>query len=224
MVDTLRLRSPLMWDLHPHDAVNVQSPDYRITARYNSPDILNGGMHQAVDVGNFRINDPLKAPASCKVMGLKHSDGALGVKFNLGGGWAFELWHLNRVDPPLNKWESVGRGEEIGLTGNTGATLPDGSPMPGHVHIELELNGNRVDPEPYLRIVGRTQVWIQGATYDTRFLDVQREHRFYREIEQMGLLGVARGSHGEFNPDSNASKGEVMAFLSRLYNKLTPPE
>lgn len=137
--------------LHPSDWKRpVGNRDYRVTAHYNSPDILNGGQHQAVDAGNFEVGWPLLAPASCPAIGLRHFDGAVGARFALGGDVTLECWHLNVVNLPSDRWTDVTKGQEVGKTGNTGAKLPDGSPMPAHTHIELKRAGVRVDPEPHL--------------------------------------------------------------------------
>jgi hypothetical protein len=130
------------------------SPDYRVTNTFNGPDFLNGGIHRAVDVGNFRMGDPLRAPVSCRARGRKHTDGALGVEFDLGGGVVMGLWHLNRLDISLN-WGNVARGQLVGITGNSGARLPNGQPMPAHTHIELKRNGVPFDPEPHLPMANR---------------------------------------------------------------------
>jgi hypothetical protein len=130
------------------------SLDYRVTNTFNGPDFLNGGIHRAVDVGNFRSGDPIRAPVACRARGRKHTDGALGVEFDLGGGVVLGLWHLNRVDISLN-WGNVARGQLVGVTGNSGARLPNGQPMPAHTHIELKRDAVPFDPEPHLPMANR---------------------------------------------------------------------
>lgn len=119
--------------------------DYRITAHYHSTDLINGGMHRAVDVGNFRDGDPVYAPADCVAAGLRHFDGALGVRFLAEQGFSWELWHLDSVLVPVGFEVEVVQGQKVGTTGNTGR-----QPMPNHTHIELERAGVRIDPESYL--------------------------------------------------------------------------
>lgn len=141
------------------------SIDYRVTNPFDGPDFLNGGKHRATDVGNTRMNDSLRSPAVCRVTGRRHTDGALGVEFDLGGGVILGLWHLNRVDPPLNRWTPVARGQIVGLTGNTGGRISDGKggtmPMPAHTHVEIKRNGVPFDVEPYLPMVERAARPIQ---------------------------------------------------------------
>jgi len=126
------------------------SRDYRITNHYDSVDILNGGRHQAVDVGNFREGDPVYAPGPCEAMGLRHTDSALGVRFYAPNGEVWELWHLDVLGLPIGSRTRVQGGQIVGRTGNTGARLPSGAEMPKHTHIEREVGGKRVDPEAYL--------------------------------------------------------------------------
>ena len=137
---------PLHWQGWIRPAGNT---DYRVTNTFDGEDLLNGGKHRAVDAGNFDDGDPLYAPVACQARGLRHFDGALGVEFDLGHGWTLELWHLDRVDLPTT-WTAVAAGRQVGLTGNSGARLPNGAEMPKHTHIALKLNGVPVNPEPHL--------------------------------------------------------------------------
>lgn len=131
------------------------SVDYRVTNTFNGRDFLNGGTHQATDVGNFRGGDAVKAPVACAGLGLRHTDGALGVRFNLGMGVTIDLWHLSKVSIPGDRWTPLAKGQAVGATGNTGARLPDGSPMPFHTHIRAERNRVPFDIEPHLPMVER---------------------------------------------------------------------
>jgi hypothetical protein len=136
------------------------SRDYRITNHYSSVDILNGGMHRAVDVGNFREGDPVYSPGPCSAIALRHTDGALGVRFYAPNGEVWELWHLDRADISYTSRTTVRAGQQVGITGNSGARLPSGAEMPKHTHIEREVGGKRVDPEAYL--LGAEYEWTSG--------------------------------------------------------------
>lgn len=143
-VDSMRIEF-LEYPIHPaawkRPTGNV---DYRITADYRSTDLINGGLHRAVDVGNFRQGDPVYAPADCTAIALRHFDGALGVLFLAEQEHAWELWHLGSVLVSFQGTEVL-QGQRVGTTGNTGR-----QPMPDHTHIELERQGVRIDPESYL--------------------------------------------------------------------------
>lgn len=138
------------YPLHPQSWPRPRgSIDYRVTNTFDGPDYLNGGKHRAVDVGNFRRGDSLHAPLNCVAHGLRHTDGALGVRFSLGFGMTLELWHLDRVDVPSNG-AVVRQGQVVGATGATGARLPNGQPMPAHTHVAMKRDGEPFDPEPHL--------------------------------------------------------------------------
>lgn len=132
---------------------------YAITTTFDGRDLINGGMHMAVDVGNFGMNDPILAPITGRARGLYHFDTAIGIEYELGNGWTLQLWHLNATlsagltmtpgRSDAGDWVNVVKGQVCGRTGNSGA-LVNGQPMPAHTHIELERNGQRYDVGPYL--------------------------------------------------------------------------
>lgn len=150
------LASPLSYPLHPASWRRpAGSIDYRVTNTFDGPDFLNGGQHRAVDVGNFRRGDAVKSPARCRGRGLRHTDGALGVRFDLGSGVTLELWHLDSVSLLPDRWTPLAQGQIVGTTGATGARLPNGQPMPAHTHIAAARNGVPFDPEPHLPMAER---------------------------------------------------------------------
>lgn len=122
---------------------------YAVTNPFNGPDLVNGGIHAAVDVGNFGMNDPILSPITGHATGLRHFDGALGIDYEIGDGWHVQLWHLNATLQPFGTRVAVQRRQVCGRTGNTGP-LVNGQPMPAHTHCELEKDGKRYDIEPYL--------------------------------------------------------------------------
>lgn len=135
---------------------------FRVTGTYDGEDLINGGLHRAVDVGNASKwgssgkGEEVIAPMDCPARGLHHFDGALGVDFSVGPDLSLRLFHLAAtlpVDPPTGRttaagpWRLVKAGERVGITGDTG--LGTGA----HTHIELWWKGVRIDPEPYLEMV-----------------------------------------------------------------------
>jgi hypothetical protein len=132
---------------------------YAITTTFDGRDLVNGGMHMAVDVGNFGMDDPILSPITGRARGLYHFDTAIGIEYELGGGWTLQLWHLNATLAPglamtpgrsdIGDWVNVTRGQVCGRTGNSGA-LVNGQPMPAHTHIQLERAGQRYDVAPNL--------------------------------------------------------------------------
>lgn len=117
--------------------------DYRVTNPFIGQDLINGGIHRAVDVGNFRRGDPIYAPAKCLARGIQHSDGAKGVIFDLGGEWSLEAWHLDKVHLGTG-YLPVVAGALVGLTGASGRVSG------AHTHIELKHRAIKIDVEPYL--------------------------------------------------------------------------
>ena len=141
----------LAYPLHPATWSRPRgSIDYRVTNTFDGPDYLNGGQHRAVDVGNFRRGDAVKSPIRGRGRGLRHSDGALGVRFDLGSGVTLELWHLDSVLLLPDRWTPLALGQIVGSTGATGARLPNGQAMPAHTHIAAARDGVPFDPEPHL--------------------------------------------------------------------------
>lgn len=159
--------SLVVFDKPVHPALWLRpagSLDYRVTGSFYGVDLVNGGIHQATDVGNGQTGHPVLAPADRRARGLRNysrnGTDALGLEFALGGGYRLELWHLSQTLPvpdenkpagqnSYGSWRDVRRDEVVGRTGNSGA-LVGGKAMPAHTHIRLTLNGVPIDPEPYL--------------------------------------------------------------------------
>lgn len=207
--------------------------DYRITSGFLDRDILNGGLHRAVDVGNASTEHPVLSPYGGQMRQLHHFDGARGREWDLGNGHALEAWHLSPDPEDPHKpdkgtlrgpWQRVERGQQIALTGNTGADLPDGSPMPAHTHWMLLRHGVAIDPEPHLYIDGVFGVPIAGAIDDmARFTDVPEGHPFYHDIEWMAEQGITRGIPNpdgtlRYEPDAATTRAQMAAFMRRLYS------
>lgn len=150
------------YPMHPYGWPRpAGSLDYRVTNRYDGPDFLNGGIHRATDTGNGSTGYTLRAPAACRARGLLHSDSAIGVEFDLGSGVVIQLWHLKSTSLARDRWTQVAKGQAVGITGNSGARLPDGSVMPHHTHIAALRNGVPFDIEPYLPMVERPAAALQ---------------------------------------------------------------
>lgn len=214
-VSSTILQPFLAYPMHPEAWVRpAGSPDYRITNPFGGVDLVNPGQsHQGIDVGNYRSGDPIRAPATCQARGVTHTDGAIGVIFDLGGGWTLELWHLSKRIGTTSIRVGVGT-----LVGETGAS---GNVAGAHTHIELKLNGKAVDPARFLPMPEREAIAIPNATAGSYyFADVPPSHPFFADIEWMGrtLGGGPRG--GRFNPEAPVTKGQLAAFLHRLNDRV----
>lgn len=148
--------------------------DFRVTNTFDGPDLINGGKHDAIDVGNKTrlppalggntgAGEPVIAPMDCLIRPLYHYDGALGLDLSLTPSLTLRLWHLSQLDyfvaapnakvTSVGKWDTVLAGRQIGITGNSGK-----QPMPAHTHIELWRDRQRIDPEPFLPMVERPAI------------------------------------------------------------------
>jgi murein DD-endopeptidase MepM/ murein hydrolase activator NlpD len=71
-------------------------------------------------------------------------DGGYGIKVDIDHGNGYHTWycHLSRVR--VNSGERVVKGEPIAFSGSTGESTGP------HLHYQVMLNGQAVDPQPYL--------------------------------------------------------------------------
>jgi len=211
------LQNPFAFPIHvqswPRPAGSI---DYRVTNPFGGIDLVNASQsHQGVDVGNTREGDPIRAPATCRVKPHRHTDGALGLYFDLGGGWVLEMWHLDKLYGTLDEWTPRGVGALVGVTGDSGKV------QGAHTHIELKKDGKPVDPAPFLPMVEREALVIPGATAGSYyFSDVPPTHPFFADIEWFGrkLGGGPRG--GRFAPDLPVTRGQLAAFLHRYHDRM----
>lgn len=141
--------------------------DYRVTGTFDGIDLVNGGTHQATDVGNGDVGHPVVSPGNIRARGLRNysriaplATDALGVEFDMGEGVRIEVWHLSDtlLVADLNSapgvttvgpWQEVTAGQTVARTGNSGAQV-GGKAMPAHSHVVGERNGVRFDMQPYL--------------------------------------------------------------------------
>lgn len=213
------LQNPMAFPVHVQSWKRpAGSIDYRVTNPYGGVDLVNPGQsHLGVDLGNTRpigtqAGDPIRMPATASVRSHRHTDGALGIYIDLGGGWILEMWHLSRLLTPLDTWTPKSVGTIVGYTGASGQVAG------AHTHVELKQGGKNVDPEPFLPMVEREALVIPGATAGSYyFADVPPTHPFFVDIEWMGqvLGGGPRG--GNFGPDRAVTRAQLAAFLHRLF-------
>jgi murein DD-endopeptidase MepM/ murein hydrolase activator NlpD len=105
----------------------------------SSPD---NEFHPGVDLG-ADYGDVVHAAAAGTVV-FADWDGGYGEKIDIDHGNGYHTWyaHLSKID--VHDGEYVHKGEEIGLVGSTGfSTGP-------HLHYQVMLNGQPIDPTPYL--------------------------------------------------------------------------
>ncbi len=74
--------------------------------------------------------------------------GGMGNRVELDFGNGLHAVYAHMSDITVQEGEHLGEGETLGYSGNTGhSTGP-------HLHLEIHLNGQPVDPAPWLRAHG----------------------------------------------------------------------
>lgn len=154
---SIPFRSPVRVPLLRFGAPKPTPPDpraydtFRVTQRYDDPDSINPMvLHRAVDIGNFRCGDTLVAMAPGVAYRVKDNakaargapSDALGIRIDHGHGVTSETWHVSQW--LVEHGSKVNAGQPIASVGNTGL----GSVC--HAHIEIKVNGIRIDPEPMI--------------------------------------------------------------------------
>jgi hypothetical protein len=156
-VAVIAFRSPVTTPLHPKGQCSPASDDFCVTQQFNDPDFYWSNIdpvkaalgHRATDIGNFRCGYPIVAMApgtawrvQDNATALGAATNALGIVIDHGSGVRTAYWHL--ASWTAANGGPVAAGQEIGKLGNTGlgATC--------HTHIEMTVNGAKVDPEPHM--------------------------------------------------------------------------
>jgi len=98
--------------------------------------------HDGLDIG-AKQGTPVRSPAAATVV-LARSGGDFGkhVKLDHGHGVRSLYGHLSRID--VRSGQRVERGQVLGLVGSTGRSTGP------HLHYEVRVNGERVNPRRFL--------------------------------------------------------------------------
>jgi murein DD-endopeptidase MepM/ murein hydrolase activator NlpD len=106
---------------------------------------LAGTYHYGIDLP-APAGAPVRAIAAGEVITL-HRRGAGGFVLRHPGGFTTMYAHLGSVTTVLAEGKrQVAAGETLGVVGRTGVSYGT------HVYFELRVNGERVDPAPYLAV------------------------------------------------------------------------
>ena len=157
-VTVIAFRSPVRVPLLRAGTPKPTPPDpraydtFRVTQRFDDVNPLypEFGKHRAVDIGNFRCGDTLVAMAPGVAYRVKDNakaargapSDALGIRIDHGHGVLSEIWHVSQW--LVENGSPVNAGQAIASVGATGI----GSVC--HTHIEIKINGIRIDPEPMM--------------------------------------------------------------------------
>ncbi len=124
----------------------VESP-YRVTSPYGwRPNPFGGGSewHGGLDIATYGQPNRIFAAESGTVLFTRYSANGYGnhILIDHGGGMMTLYAHLRSIS--VGAGQSVSRGETIGRAGTTGASTGV------HLHFEVWINTDRVDPYGYL--------------------------------------------------------------------------
>ena len=116
-----------------------------ITSRYGMRTLQGKRkMHKGIDISGSNVRGtPVLASQGGNVTTASFVEGyGNAVYIDHGNGFTSRYAHMDRID--VKSGQQVVKGQQIGLLGNTGhSTGP-------HLHFEIRVNGEHVNPEPYL--------------------------------------------------------------------------
>ena len=117
---------------------------YNVTSNYGYRSL---GYHHGIDISGASASGSLVvAGASGTVEEAGWSTGGYGNYVIIDHGNGVETLYGHMLDNSLmvSKGDTVTKGQAIGRVGNTGYSFG------AHLHFEVRINGNRVNPAPYL--------------------------------------------------------------------------
>lgn len=154
----IAFRSPVTVPLLSADEPSPPAGIFQVTQHFNTPDYYASQRipppnplptHGAVDIGDKRCGAPIVAMApgtayrvQDNATSLGAATNALGVVVDHGFGVRSAYWHL--ATQTVGNGQPVVAGQQIGTLGNTGLLAIC------HCHIEILLNGVKIDPEPHM--------------------------------------------------------------------------
>ena len=114
----------------------------RITSRYGASSSIRKSTHTGLDISAVTGTD-IKVVADGTVISAKYN-GAYGYLVKVDHGNGVETWYAHTSKMYVKKGDTVKAGDVIAAVGSTGnSTGP-------HLHLEIRLNGEHLDPQDYL--------------------------------------------------------------------------
>lgn len=113
-----------------------------ITSRYAESSRLRRSTHTGLDIA-ARTGTPIKVIASGTVTCAKYS-GSYGNLVKVDHGNGVETWYAHTSKMYVSIGQKVEAGEVIAAVGSTGNSTG------AHLHLEVRINGNHVNPQNYL--------------------------------------------------------------------------
>ena len=114
----------------------------RITSRYGASSRIRKSTHTGLDIAAVTGTD-IKVIADGTVISAGYS-GSYGYLVKVDHGNGVETWYAHTSKMYVKKGDTVKAGDVIAAVGSTGnSTGP-------HLHLEIRVNGEHVDPQDYL--------------------------------------------------------------------------
>lgn len=101
-----------------------------------------GSMHTGIDIDGVTGDPIIASKAGTVILAEYYSGYGNAVIIDHGGGYSTLYGHMSAFS--VSNGQTVSQGQEIGKVGCTGSCTGD------HLHFEIRINGNPVDPMPYL--------------------------------------------------------------------------
>ena len=116
--------------------------DGRITSRYGANSRIRKSTHTGLDIA-ATSGTPIKVVAAGTVIAASY-DGSYGKLVKVDHGNGVETWYAHTSKMYVKVGEQVEAGDVIAAVGSTGnSTGP-------HLHLEIRVNGEHVNPQNYL--------------------------------------------------------------------------
>jgi murein DD-endopeptidase MepM/ murein hydrolase activator NlpD len=103
-------------------------------------------IHKGIDLSTYRSGDPIVATADGQVVALDYDQGGFGNNVIIRHKHGFYTRYAHMLSFRVHAGQRVQQGEVIGLIGNTGLSTGP------HLHYEIHIGSDVVDPHKYLNI------------------------------------------------------------------------
>ena len=113
-----------------------------ITSRYGVSSSIRSSNHTGLDIA-AQIGTPIKVVADGIVTSATYS-GSYGNLVKIDHGNNVETWYAHTSKMYVNVGQQVKAGDIIAAVGSTGNSTG------AHLHLEIRINGNHVNPQNYL--------------------------------------------------------------------------
>lgn len=113
-----------------------------ITSRYGARSSRRVGAHTGLDIA-CKTGTDIQAVAD-GVVTFAGNSGSYGKLVKISHGNGVETWYAHCSKLYVNANEQVSKGEVIAAVGSTGNSSGP------HLHLEIRLNGNAINPQLYL--------------------------------------------------------------------------